>query len=196
MILEVSNGKVINPHIFIKPFNYAKEKKILGHLILPVTRWLRAVHAEKYMQPGKTHLDIGCGDGYFLKRSKCQKAYGVDKLLGNEIKETLNFPSDYFDYVTMLAVIEHLYSIRPLIQEIARILKPEGRLIITTPKKLADQIIKIYAHDIDDEHVAYYTLEDIKDFTKDQFDLVGHHTFILGLNQIFCLKKRKNEKTH
>jgi len=190
MILKVFKGKIIEgPQTSLKSFNYAKEKKILGHLILPITRWLRAHHAEKYMLPAEKHLDIGCGDGYFLKRSNCKEGYGIDKFLGSEVTNILPFRDNTFDYVTMLAVIEHLHSVEPLIKEISRVLKSKGKLIITTPKRAADTLIKIYVNDIDEEHVGYYSLEDIKNFTKDFFNIVGHHTFIFGLNQIFCLEK-------
>ena len=191
MIFKVSQGKLISsPLVTLKPFNYAKEKKLLGHLVLPLTRWLRAHHAEKYMIPAEKHLDIGCGDGYFLKRSKCKEGYGIDKFLGSETTDTLPFPNNTFDYVTMLAVIEHLHSVKPLIKEISRVLKPKGRLIITTPKRMADTLIKFYVNDLDEEHVGYYNLKDIKDFTNDFFTVIEYHTFIFGLNQIFCLEKK------
>ena len=67
----------------LEHLGYVKKRGYLGQMVLPVTRWLRAVNAEKYMGPGKRHLDIGCGDGYFLKRSKCTERCGLDKLLGD-----------------------------------------------------------------------------------------------------------------
>lgn len=175
----------------LTPFSYIQSRKILGPLILPFTRWYRAYTIEKYMKPAERHLDIGCGDGYFLKRSKAKERYGLDKLLGDNVKDKLDFPDSYFDYVTLLAVLEHLENPRSLMKEIARVLKPQGKLLMTTPKKMADCLIKLYAHEIDKEHVAYYTFKDIEDLTKDFFKVIRHHRFIFGLNQIFCLEKNR-----
>lgn len=172
-----------------KPFSYAAGWNLLTGFVLPITRWLRAINAEKYMNTGQRHLDIGCGDGYFLRRSTCDERYGLDTLLGDEVKDTLEFPDNYFDYVTMLAVIEHLPQPEELIGEIWRVLKPNGRLIITTPPKSAEFFILFYSPDIKSEHKSYFDMSRIKNLAGDNFKIVGHHTFIFGLNQAFCLQK-------
>lgn len=133
---------------------------------------------------------VGCGDGYFLRRcTKCNERYGIDKLLGDEVKDTLDFPDYYFDYVTMLAVIEHLSQPEELISEIWRVLKPDGKLIITTPKKKAEFIIQLYSPDIKSVHESYFDLSRIKDIAEDKFKIIGSRTFAFGLNQAFCLQK-------
>lgn len=128
-----------------KPFSYAAGWNLWTRYVLPITRWLRAINAEKYMNARQRHLDIGCGDGYFLRRSKCNERYGLDKLIGDEVNDTLDFPYNYFDYVTMLAVIEHLFQPEELISEIWQVLKPDGKLIITTPKKADEFLILLYS---------------------------------------------------
>lgn len=168
---------------------YVKKRGYLGQMVLPVTRWLRAVNAEKYMGPGKSHLDIGCGDGYFLKRSKCTERYGLDKLLGDEVRDTLDFPDEFFDFVTMLAVIEHVPNPEALIREIHRVLKPGSKLILTTPKKSAEWLINLYVKDIDEEHETYFSLESMSKMTEGLFQITHNHTFIFGLNQVFSLTK-------
>ena len=84
----------------------------------------RAVNIERYMGEGERHLDIGCGDGYFLRRSKCPERIGLDRLLCDDIDDHLDFLDHHFDYVTMLAVIEHIEEPRRLLAEIARVLSP------------------------------------------------------------------------
>lgn len=139
-------------------------------------------------------LDLGCGDGYFLYRwTKCKERYGLDKLLGDEIEGSLDFPDNYFDYVTMLAVIEHLSQPEKLIREIWRVLKPNGKLIITTPKMIAEFFIKFYYPNIKKEHKYYFDLFRIKRIFGNGFKLCGYHTFALGLNQAFCLQKIENK---
>lgn len=100
------------------------------------------------------YLDIGCNNGALtekiLLKSRVCETYGIDisqKQLDaaqkrdintilcdlNEEKE-LPFPENYFDIVTCLEVIEHILPTDFLLDEIYRILKPEGYAIISTPR--------------------------------------------------------------
>lgn len=173
----------------IESLAYIKRRGVVGRIILPITRYLRAVNAEKYMKPAERHLDIGCGDGYFLRRSKCRERFGLDKLLGDEVIDKLDFPDSYFDYVTMLAVIEHVSCPESIFKEVARVLKTGGRFIVTTPRKSADLLIKIYAKNIDEEHESYFDYERMAKLTETMFEIVAYHRFIFGLNQVFCFEK-------
>lgn len=170
-------------------FAYIKRRGLIGRIILPITRYLRAINAEKYMEPAERHLDIGCGDGYFLRRSKCQERYGLDKLLGDEVTDKLDFPDSYFDYVTMLAVIEHISCPEDVFKEVARVLKTGGRFIITTPRKSADLLIKIYAKNIDEEHESYFDYDRMAKLAGTTFEIITYYRFLFGLNQIFCFEK-------
>jgi len=187
-VIEITNNTQNN--IDIKPFGYIKHPSIIGRIVLPITRYLRAVNAEKYIKPAKYHLDIGCGDCYFLRRSKCEVRIGVDKLFGDEIADNLDFPDSYFDYVTMLAVIEHLENPQAIMRESARVLKDDGRLIITTPTRHVDRIMKLtFSKNSDEKHENYFDLESLEELSKGLFKIIRYHKFLFGLNQIFCLKK-------
>ncbi len=174
----------------LESLGYIKSRGLVGRMVLPVTRYLRAINAEKYIKPAQRLLDIGCGDGYFLERCRCQEKIGLDKLLGDNIVDKLDFGDGYFDYVTMLAVIEHVPEPEKIFKEVARVLKPGGRFILTTPKKAAEWLLKIYAKDIDQEHESYFDLERMKKLAGDMFEITGYHKFIFGLNQVFCLQKK------
>jgi SAM-dependent methyltransferase len=106
------------------------------------------------------------------------------------VEDGIPFPDGAFDIVTMLAVIEHLKDPAPVIDEVARVLAPGGRFVLTTPKRAAEWIIALYARDIGDEHAHYYTVDSLRALTGDHFDVVAADTFCLGLNQVFCLRKR------
>jgi 2-polyprenyl-3-methyl-5-hydroxy-6-metoxy-1,4-benzoquinol methylase len=173
-------------------FEYIKGRGLLARMVLPNTRRLRFTNAMRYCVPGASHLDIGCGDGYFLRRSPCEEAIGIDMRLGDspvESSHPLPFENGRFDLVTMLAVLEHLTEPRFVIEDIARVLRPRGRLVLTTPKKSADKLIRIYVKDLDDEHETYFEEMSMKKLVEGVLRPVGYHSFLLGLNQAFAAEK-------
>ena len=98
-------------------------------------------------------LDLACGDAFFTrwltkKESVKFSFYGCDfskdrlrniddipnmKLKQMNFEEGLKYPKNLFDIVYAAEIIEHLYNTDRLVEEIYRILKPGGYLIITTP---------------------------------------------------------------
>ena len=174
-------------------FDYIHGRGILARCVLPVTRYLRFSNAMRYCKPGECHLDIGCGDGFFLRRSPCSEAFGLDMRMGDPAIDSQNplpFESSQFDLVTMLAVLEHLTEPRAVIQDIARVLKPGGRLVLTTPKQAADKLIRIYVRDLDDEHETYFEEGSMKKLVSGLLVPAGYHTFLAGLNQAFAAQKQ------
>jgi SAM-dependent methyltransferase len=93
-------------------------------------------------------LDIGCGFGESLgyHQSRGCDVYGVEvdenirrvvERYGYKVHIGLfdpnNYPPDFFDYVTMDQVIEHVNDPVQTLRGIATILKPGGTLVIGTP---------------------------------------------------------------
>lgn len=110
--------------------------------------------ATQYAQ-NKVVLDIGCGGGYGSSKfihSGAKKVYGVD-VIANSIKYCqahhrhpnlffkqgdiirLDFDDNYFDLICAFEVIEHIKNYREAVNELRRVLKPRGLLIISTPNK-------------------------------------------------------------
>jgi len=98
--------------------------------------------------PGGKMLDIGCGNGHLIKRLMKMgwNVEGMDfdpvaveycKSLGLNAKAgdffELNYPSDYYDAVTLSHVIEHVPNPAKTLTEIFRILKPGGKVVMATP---------------------------------------------------------------
>jgi SAM-dependent methyltransferase len=101
----------------------------------------------------KTHdiLDLGCGEGdvsIALHELTGSRVVGIDisevvvervRKRGMEAHrvvvgdEPLPFADSAFDLVFMAEVLEHLHHPDRAVTEIARILRPEGHLLITTP---------------------------------------------------------------
>jgi 2-polyprenyl-3-methyl-5-hydroxy-6-metoxy-1,4-benzoquinol methylase len=98
-------------------------------------------------------LDVGCGLGYSSKEAsvKGAKVTGID--IGNKLIEKskikvpkakfivasaskLPFNNDTFDIVLCTEVIEHVNNQKKTIEEILRVLKNGGLLVITSPNRL------------------------------------------------------------
>jgi len=74
------------------------------------------------------------------------KKYDINFIFCDVARQKLPFPTNYFDLVFFLEVLEHLITSHPpyfLFKEINRVTKPNGRLILSTPN-VAELIKRIY----------------------------------------------------
>jgi hypothetical protein len=60
---------------------------------------------------------------------------------------------------------------------------------MTTPKEAAEFLIHLYVRDIEEEHEIYFDLKSMREVCRGMFEVTGYNTFIMGLNQVFCLEK-------
>lgn len=95
-------------------------------------------------------LDLGCGDGDYSVRLKelgfDVKAADLDiarfKNSGKidfqecDVSKKLPFADSSFDYILLAEVVEHLKNPYDVIREIGRVLKKEGKLVLSTPNVL------------------------------------------------------------
>ena len=61
------------------------------------------------------------------------KQSGVKCVRHNILQSPLPFPSESFDMVSLFAVLEHLHGPLTLLQDVTRLLRPGGLLIVTMP---------------------------------------------------------------
>jgi len=136
---------------------------------------------ESLTTPGRL-LDVGAHAGFFLRRARergwlvqgvepspttaalARGQFGLDVKTGTLFEAA--FPEGAFDVVTMLDVLEHIDQPRPLLREVARLLKPGGRLLVKVPN-VRYVLAKHYflrrvpgaVRDVFDarEHLAYYS---------------------------------------
>ena len=99
---------------------------------------------------GKKLLDLSCGGGHTSRMLAEQgfqviaTDYGpppelpesIQRLGGVDLNAYLPFKSGCFDAVNLVEVIEHIENQPQLIREIARVLKPRGVILISTPNIL------------------------------------------------------------
>lgn len=104
---------------------------------------------EKFSKDRGKILDIGCSTGSFLRiaRDAGWEVYGIEidtnkvahakdeyglNVQAKELMET-KFPDKYFDAITLFDSLEHMLNPLNTLNEISRILKQSGILILTTP---------------------------------------------------------------
>lgn len=99
------------------------------------------------LQPEATVLDIGCGrtaPNLSLLIGKAARLFGIDvvdftiddprlQLFANDVRDMKDIPSGSVDLAYSRAVMEHLERPEEAYREIARVLKPGGVYVFTTP---------------------------------------------------------------
>lgn len=112
---------------------------------------------EEHIQNSDAVLDIGCGPGTFLGNfNNYAKAVGVD-ISEQQIEyatehyasgfrtfrsfdgKVIPFEDNSYDVVVLIEVVEHLQvpTVQALLEEALRVLKPHGRIYVSTPNYLS-----------------------------------------------------------
>jgi ubiquinone/menaquinone biosynthesis C-methylase UbiE len=156
----------------------------------------------------KKHLDIGCADGtftkYYLEKFPNTKGWGVDisEVVVEHAKKncplghfkpadcySLPFKDEEFDLVHCAEMIEHVDYPEKAIDEMYRVLKKNGTLIITTPNEKADDYIEhLWKWDTYGVRQTLGTHMD-KDKLKDRFKIIeeypsfhnGHIMYVVAI---------------
>lgn len=134
-----------------------------------VVRWVEAKRANAILnllraQAEHSILDVGCGGGAILARLPGSKREGIDlspamvkraqEKLGSNAKivqgdaEALPYADGSFDRVLASSLLSHVKNPEKVVQELARVVKPGGRVVISVCHE--DQIEKYlrWAHSI------------------------------------------------
>ena len=159
---------------------------------------------------GKAVLDYGCGPGYLSERLlqrgipavglefsqescekarlRCSKYPAFSRIVHAEGIPT-PLPDSTFDVILFVEVIEHLLGdeVAPTLQDIRRLLKPGGTVVITTPHKEDLDLIKTACPDCGCvfhpwQHVSSFTVDHLKKVAEPYFQPVFCDTTTFGLS--------------
>ena len=137
----------------------------------------RYVFALQYVE-GKSVLDIACGTGYGigLLQTKASFVAGVDidpiaaneatkecgknaaVLLGNGLG--LPFADATFDVITSFETLEHLHERRVFLEELCRVLRPSGGLVLSTPN--AEYSRPVNGRPVNPFHIHEYAPDELR----------------------------------
>jgi len=140
----------------------------------------------------KNILDIGCYDGTFLSliknrnnnfygieaseygvKTALKKGINIKKFFFNDV-DKIPLKSEFFDLVVVGEIIEHIYDTDFFLQEIYRLLKKDGFLLISTPNIASfgrrlmllfgiNPIIENSPNETDSSgHIRYFTFRTLK----------------------------------
>lgn len=123
-------------------------------------------------------LEIGTGSGYGIRliAPRASEFWTIDKypveidymyhsntrFILKQVPGLSRLPHDYFDYVICFQLIEHIEDDSLLLREIAQVLKPSGRLLISTPN-LQRSLTSNPWH--------------VREYTHDEFDVLLSQSF-------------------
>lgn len=147
---------------------------------------------------GLACLDIGSDNGvvsYFLrKRGGHWKSADLDEntvqCIRDLVKENVfqingertPFEDNEFDRVVIVDFLEHIESDRAFIEELFRIMKPQGELILNVPhiKNSLLRKFRLMIGQTDEKHGHLrpgYTVKSLKEILGDKFSLISYHTY-------------------
>ena len=142
-------------------------------------------------RPRGALLDVGCYDGQFLSQvleGRAQRVVGVDVSHGGlraaacrgvlgvraQIEARLPFATDSFATVVAAEVIEHVFDTQAVLDELARVVRPGGWLVVTTPNLVAlsgraQLVLGRSPHNVEFDaspgtsgHVRYFTFDTLE----------------------------------
>ena len=160
-------------------------------------RYSRVLKSIKPFSHLKICYDLGCGSGKLITilNEKGYDAYGIDvkssdRVIAADLNKELPLLSESADLISSLANIEHLEQPLLNLQEIYRILRKNGVLVLTTPSTAAKPVLEFLAYQlkwIDEteirDHKRYFSKKLLEQYlTKAGFKQFSVKYFQMGMN--------------
>lgn len=165
-------------------------------------------------------LDFGCGDGQFVHRvagegfdikgvdvspeaiHRAKKRFPLIDV--REAGDTIPFPAETFDTVTAIDVMEHILDIEGTLEELYRVLRPGGHLLITTTEMTRLKLIAVLLLGFNDyfyptsPHIRFFTRRNLADIlTRKGFAPVSYaanyrHFGVIPMGQFVAARKTRS----
>ncbi len=154
-----------------------------------------------HLRPGDRVLDVGCSNGAHLVRAarRCRAIVGIDYDLSQlavaarvsreagvanaaifawDITGRFPFADRSFDAVLFLDVIEHLHPRVEVLREIHRVLKDDGRLLVSAPNRDTRwrrtlRAAGLFSYSDPDHKIEYTRAEFVAELRVGGFDVSG-----------------------
>lgn len=160
-------------------------------------------------------LDIGCHDGTFLSlvKNRNNNFYGIEasdwgarqaRKKGIDVRQyffddqtKMPYEGEFFDVVVAGDIIEHIFNTDFFLDEISRVLKPDGKLLISTPNLASfgrrvmlflgmSPIIEISPNEPDSVgHIRYFTFSSLRKLLeKNNFRVISSSSDCVNFSKV------------
>jgi len=160
-------------------------------------------------------LDLGCYDAHIYEKyareitTYCgvERSASAVKELSRQYPAASFYTRDLdcdplalgkqFDCVLILALIEHLFNQKFVMQQVAKVLKPSGIIVIITPTPFGNDVVHrwgavlgLFAKSAVDDHICIYNRQRFRILASEiGLTLRYHRYFQVFCNQIALLEK-------
>jgi len=103
-----------------------------------------------------------------------------------------------FDTIILLAVIEHIFNLKFLFKQLFKLLKDDGRIVLTTPTPFGNDIVHKLGTKVglfnkeggQDDHIVIFNRKRLEILAEEMnLKIESYRTFQFRCNQIIILKK-------
>ncbi len=175
----------------------------------------RLERAASSVQPGMRVLDIACNEGALLEVLPSDVEYvGLDRsehaiararerhpqaqFLVTDLSEALPALGEPFDVITVLAFLEHLADPAKLLSDLCPLLKPEGRIVATTPSPHGRRVhdigaaIGIFSREGADEHETFLGRQQLRQVAAAAgLQMSAYQRFMFTFNQLVVFTRKQ-----
>jgi ubiquinone/menaquinone biosynthesis C-methylase UbiE len=175
-----------------------------------IVRWveerrLRALIALAGAAPGARVLEVGCGAGHVLERfgetarvgvdlsptmlGRSRRRLGEDAALAQATADKLPFADGAFDVVVCTEVLEHVPDPVAVVAELARVVRAEGRVVVSIPNEASiDRVKRVLRRLLPFRRVLHTLASEGNEWHIHRLDLTALRQLVQGVATIERLR--------